>query len=150
MADRISTEHRSWNMSRIGARNTKPERIIRSYLHRSGIRFRLYSKKLPGTPDLVLAKFKTVIFVNGCFWHGHNCKGFKWPRQNREIWRKKINDNINRDKRNYMLLNDLNWRVLTVWECAVRDKKAVDIEDCINRILSWLYSNAAEGNIPGK
>lgn len=120
MADVKSKEARSFNMSRIRGKDTKPEFLIRRWLHRQGYRYRLHVRGLPGKPDLVLPKYKTVIFINGCFWHGHSgCKKFKWPSTNREFWREKITGNINRDKYYYGVLQNLGWNVLIIWECEV-------------------------------
>lgn len=119
--DRVSKEARSRNMSRVRSRDTKPEVKIRSLLHRLGFRFRLYYKSLPGKPDIVLKKYKTVIFVNGCFWHHHeNCPKSKLPETNKDFWEKKISSNVERDRRNKEKLAELGWRVVVIWECQVR------------------------------
>lgn len=107
-------------MSRIKGKDTTPELKVRSFLHSLGFRFRLHKKGLPGKPDIVLPKYKTVIFVNGCFWHHHkNCKKAVWPKTNKEYWKKKINQNIERDKRNMMKLKEKKWRPIIVWECEL-------------------------------
>lgn len=119
--DRISTEARSRNMARVRSRDTKPEVKIRSLLHRLGFRFRLCDKSLPGKPDIVLKKYKTVIFVNGCFWHHHeNCRDSSLPKTNTDFWEKKINSNVERDRRNKEKLIESGWRVLVIWECEIR------------------------------
>jgi DNA mismatch endonuclease (patch repair protein) len=105
--------------------NTRPELIVRSLLHRSGYRFRLHKKNLPGKPDIVLPKYKSVIFVNGCFWHSHGCKDSGTPKSNTGTWRKKLEDTVLRDTRNYSQLEQAGWRVLVVWECELRDKEAL-------------------------
>lgn len=121
MADIKSTESRSYNMSQIKGKNTKPEVQVRKYLFAQGFRYRKNDKRLPGSPDIVLPKYKTVIFVNGCFWHGHTgCKYFVWPENNADFWRKKLQRNIDRDQENYTLLRSLGWNVITVWECELR------------------------------
>lgn len=121
MVDTISPEHRSWNMSRIKGKNTKPELIVRSQLHRMGFRFRLHRKDLPGKPDIVLPKYKTVIFVHGCFWHGHKgCKFFVVPKTRTEFWVNKINTNIRNDKKNHRLLKKMGWKVVVCWECQLK------------------------------
>ena len=108
-------------MSRITNKNTKPEETVRKYLFRHGFRYRKNVSKLPGRPDIVLPKYKTVIFVNGCFWHAHKgCKWFVPPKSNTEFWEKKFAYNIERDKRNYKKLEELGWRVIIVWECEIR------------------------------
>ena len=108
-------------MSRISGKDTKPEVLVRKYLFSKGFRYRKNDVRLPGKPDIVLAKYKTVIFVNGCFWHGHKgCRYFVWPKNNAEFWRSKILGNVERDKKTYCQLNELGWRVLVVWECELK------------------------------
>ena len=120
MADRISPEHRSWNMSRIRGRDTKPEFLLRSLMHRSGFRYRLHDKKLPGKPDIVLPKYKTVIFVNGCYWHRHKgCPEATTPKTNTAFWIKKFEDTVARDARKTSELVERGWRVITIWECEL-------------------------------
>ena len=124
MADVHTPEQRSYNMSQIRGKNTKPEELVRKYLFSQGFRYRKNDPRLPGKPDVVLPKYKTVIFVNGCFWHGHEgCRYFVWPKNNAEFWKNKISGNICRDQKNYNLLIDLGWKVIVVWECEL--KKAV-------------------------
>lgn len=121
--DSLSKEHRSWNMSRIRSTNTKPEMLVRSFLHRNGFRFRLHVKDLPGHPDIVLPKYKTVIEVRGCFWHRHRgCKYATTPSSNTEFWQTKFNQNIKRDRNHAKELNALGWNVIVIWECET-DKK---------------------------
>lgn len=122
MADRISREHRSWNMSRIRGTDTKPELIVRSLLHRMGYRFRLRRKDLPGKPDIVLPKFRTVVFVHGCFWHRHGrCKYAYTPKTRIEFWTTKFRQNVDRDSRVRRELHALGWNSVVVWECELRD-----------------------------
>ena len=124
MADIKTKESRSYNMSRIAGKDTKPEELVRKYLFSKGFRYRKNVRKLPGTPDLVLPKYRTVIFVNGCFWHGHEgCKYFVWPKSNAEFWRQKIETNISRDQRKEAQLRDMGWNVMIVWECELRPPK---------------------------
>lgn len=112
---------RSYNMSQIKGKNTKPEEMVRKYLFAQGFRYRKNDKKLPGTPDIVLPKYKTVIFVNGCFWHGHEgCKYFVWPKSNPNFWKKKIETNISRDMQKIELLQSQGWRVIIIWECELK------------------------------
>ena len=125
MADNHSKEVRSMNMSHIRSKNSKPEELVRKYLFSKGFRYRKNVKMLPGCPDIVLPKYKTVIFVNGCFWHKHDCPRFVWPSSNEDYWRPKIMGNIERDKRNIAELQQLGWTVLTVWECELK-KKVID------------------------
>ena len=118
--DRISPEKRSWNMSRIKSKDTTPERIVRSFLHRNGFRFRLHVKDLPGKPDIVLPKYKTIIEVRGCYWHRHEgCKDATTPSTNTDFWQKKFADNVARDKRTDQELKALGWNVIGVWDCEV-------------------------------
>lgn len=119
--DNRSKEARSRNMSNIPSTNTKPEETVRKYLFSHGFRYRKNVSKLPGKPDIVLPKYKTVVFVNGCFWHGHEeCKYFVPPKTNTDFWNAKFKYNQDRDARNYQKLRDLGWRVLIVWECEIR------------------------------
>jgi|TARA_R100000455_G_C6268405_1_gene123884 DNA mismatch endonuclease (patch repair protein) len=108
-------------MSGIRGKDTKPEMVVRRGLHAMGFRFRLHDRSLPGNPDLVLRKYRTVIFVHGCFWHRHDCRYFKWPATRPEFWRNKILRNVERDEENVAALEAMGWRVLTVWECETRN-----------------------------
>ncbi len=120
MVDTISEERRSWNMSRIRSKNTKPELIVRSLLHRLGFRFRLHVKDLPGKPDIVLPKYKTVIFVHGCFWHRHNdCKNSVIPKSRTKWWLEKLDGNVKRDKKALENLSVLGWKTIVIWECEL-------------------------------
>lgn len=111
-------------MSRISGKDTKPEILVRKYLFSKGFRYRKNDRKLPGSPDIVLSRYRTVIFINGCFWHGHKgCHYFVWPKSNVEFWRKKITTNIDRDLRKVAQLRDLGWNVLVIWECELRPQK---------------------------
>ena len=112
------------NMSHIRSKNTKPEEIVRKYLFSKGLRYRKNVRKLPGCPDIVLKKYKAVIFVNGCFWHKHDCGRFVWPSSNAEYWSKKINRNVERDAQNIALLTEQGWRVLIIWECQLKKNVA--------------------------
>jgi len=120
--DNHSKEARSKNMSRIRSTNSKPEEIVRKYLFSQGFRYRKNVRTLPGCPDIVLPKYKTVIFVNGCFWHKHNCPRFVWPSSNEEYWRPKILKNVERDQVSTALLRDAGWNVIVVWECELKKK----------------------------
>ena len=118
---------RSYNMSRIKGKNTKPEETVRKYLFSQGFRYRKNDKRLPGKPDIVLPKYKTIIFVNGCFWHKHEgCRYFAWPQNNAEFWKEKIESNVVRDKKQYEELQDAGWRVIIVWECELKKKRKSD------------------------
>jgi DNA mismatch endonuclease (patch repair protein) len=120
MTDVLTAEQRRLNMSRIRGRDTKPEMLIRKGLHSRGLRYRLYARDLPGRPDLVFPRFRAVIFVHGCFWHGHDCPLFKLPLTRQAFWEKKIAQNRLRDASNHAALRASGWRVLTVWECCLR------------------------------
>jgi len=121
MTDVFTPEKRSDVMSRIRGRNTKPERVVRSLLHRLGYRFRLHRTDLPGKPDIVLPKYKSVIFVHGCFWHRHkDCKFAYTPKSRTDFWIKKLESNANRDQKIIGELTELGWKVITVWECDLR------------------------------
>lgn len=131
---------RSYNMSRIKGKNTKPEELVRKYLFSQGFRYRKNDKRLPGSPDIVLPKYKTVIFVNGCFWHGHEgCKHFVWPKSNEEFWKNKIETNIARDKKKTQVLEELGWRVIVVWECEL--KKAT-INETVKKLIDELSESS--------
>jgi len=120
------SEQRSRNMSAIKSKNTKPEIAVRKLLHSMGYRFRLHRKDLPGSPDIVLPKYKTVIFVHGCFWHRHeNCKYASTPKTRKEFWENKFNKNIKRDKNNLKELKNLNWKVLVIWECELNSLQEI-------------------------
>ncbi len=122
MADNHTREVRSKNMAHIKSKNTKPEIQVRHYLFSKGFRYRKNVKELPGCPDIVLPKYKTVVFINGCFWHKHDCPRFVWPSSNDEYWKPKILKNVERDKENRKKLEQAGWRVLIVWECQLKRK----------------------------
>ena len=137
MADNHTPEVRSRNMSHIRSTNTSPEEKVRKYLFRQGFRYRKNVSKLPGHPDIVLPKYGAVVFVNGCFWHKHDCPRFVWPSSNREYWVPKIERNVARDARNQQALKDLGWNVLVVWECQLKkDKREETLEELYNQITS--------------
>ena len=136
MADNHSKEVRSMNMSHIRSKNSKPEEQVRKYLFSRGLRYRKNVKKLPGCPDIVLSKYKSVVFVNGCFWHHHDCGRFVWPSSNVEYWHNKINRNVERDAQNTVLLSEQGWKVLTIWECQLKKKVAEEnLQLLYNRII---------------
>lgn len=124
MADTLTPEQRHRCMAAIKGKDTKPEMVVRRYLHSLGYRYSLHNKKLPGCPDLVLRKYKTVIFIHGCFWHGHEgCKFSRLPKTNVEFWQDKITRNQQRDQKVIKLLREKGWNVITVWECDLRNKE---------------------------
>ena len=136
MADVHSSEIRSFNMSRIRGANTKPEEKVRKYLFSRGFRYKKNDKKLPGKPDIVLPKYRSVIFVNGCFWHMHKgCKYFVWPKSNADFWREKILSNVERDQRQQMALRDLGWNVIIVWECELKKDRFEDTMASIEKAI---------------
>lgn len=138
MADVHSKETRSYNMSRIRSKDTKPEMLVRKFLHKNGFRYRLHVKDMPGKPDIVLPKYKTVIFIHGCFWHGHEgCKYYVVPKTRTEWWLDKINCNINNDTKAEETLKGIGWHIITIWECEL--KKAT-IEVTLTNLLSNLKS----------
>ncbi|MEO6231126.1 MAG: DNA mismatch endonuclease Vsr [Ferruginibacter sp.] len=133
MADVHDKETRSFNMSRIKGKNTKPEMLVRKYLFAKGYRYRLHDKKLPGKPDIVLPKYKTVIFVHGCFWHGHEgCKYYVVPKTNTDWWLNKINGNIANDVKAVKALKKDGWKIITIWECEL---KPAQVEKTLNILL---------------
>lgn len=135
MADRISIEHRSWNMSRVRGENTKPEKLLRSLLHRAGYRFRVNVRELPGKPDIVFRKYRTVIFVDGCFWHRHEgCKKASTPKTRRSFWQGKFRQTIERDQRQSKELKELGWHVLRVWECELEQAPSTVLERMIDQL----------------
>ena len=138
MSDTLTPAQRSYNMSRIRSRNTSPERAVRNALWRKGYRYRLNDKRLPGSPDLVLPKYRAVIFINGCFWHGHRgCTKYTVPKTNEQFWREKVARNIARDELNAQRLDTLAWTVITVWECELSKK---NLDATISRIEADLQA----------
>jgi len=126
MTDKLSKDQRSRLMAKVRNKNTKPEMLVRKALFGYGFRYRLHVKSLPGTPDIVLPKYKTVIFVNGCFWHAHlGCRRAKLPESNRAFWEEKIHHNVERDKKTNQELEIKSWKVITVWECETKDMSAL-------------------------
>ena len=135
MTDTHSKEVRSRNMSHIRSKDTKPEVTVRKYLFSKGFRYRKNVKTLPGCPDIVLPKYKTVIFVNGCFWHKHDCPRFVWPSSNEDYWREKIIRNVKRDGDNYEQLEASGWNIYVVWECQL---KKIDFDDTMDKLIAFL------------
>ena len=139
-SDVHSPETRSYNMSRIRSKNTKPEKLLRSLLHREGFRFRIHDARLPGKPDIVLPKYKTVIFVNGCFWHRHEgCKYTTTPATRRDFWEEKFSGTVQRDRIKQQQLEQMGWSVFTVWECEIKqdaDQVLKYLTDALHRKVS--------------
>lgn len=138
MADNHSKEVRSMNMSHIRSKDNKPEEIVRKFLFSQGYRYRKNVRSLPGCPDIVLPKYHTVIFVNGCFWHKHDCPRFVWPSSNQEYWKAKILGNVERDKWNSELLRKAGWKVIIVWECELKKKYR---EETFRRLIFNIQSS---------
>lgn len=147
--DTLTPEQRRYNMSRIHGKDTVPEMRISRLLWNSGYRYRLHRKDLPGKPDLVFTKYHAVIFVHGCFWHRHGCKYTSTPATRKEFWEAKFQGNISRDKRNINALLETSWRVLLVWECALRGK-ADDMESVLDQVTAFLHSDRPFYEIPAK
>lgn len=142
MADIFSKAKRSEIMSKISGKETKPEVLVRKFLFAEGFRYRKNDKRFPGKPDIVLPKYRTVIFVNGCFWHGHkNCKKAALPNTRREFWEQKISSNISRDKRNLKLLRQDGWHIMTVWQCRLRNQQ--ETERTVQKLAVLLKSRSA-------
>lgn len=136
MADNHTKEVRSRNMSHIRSTNTKLEEKVRKYLFSKGFRYRKNVRKLPGCPDIVLPKYHTVIFVNGCFWHKHDCPRFVWPSSNEDYWIPKITRNVERDLKNHQILREQGWRVVVVWECELKEKCFQGAMDKLVQVIS--------------
>lgn len=141
-------EQRRLNMSRIRSRNTKPELAIRSILHQNGYRFRLHSMDLPGKPDIVLPRYRAVVFVHGCFWHRHECHLFRWPRTRAAFWKKKINKNFENDCKSTQELLSAGWRVCTIWECSLKGRLR-DVDGSTKRVMQWLASSRKRLEVRG-
>ncbi|WP_313164661.1 very short patch repair endonuclease [Sedimentibacter sp.] len=142
MADVHSSETRSYNMSQIKAKNTKPEVIVRKFLFSKGLRYRKNDKRLPGHPDIVLPKYRTVIFVNGCFWHMHDCPYFVLPKTNTSFWEAKLKKNKERDNLIIDQLKSRHWRVIIIWECELKSKKRLNtLENLYKEIISQQLPN---------
>lgn len=140
MADIVDRETRSRMMSGIRGQNTRPEILVRSFLHRNGFRFRLHVKQMKGTPDIVLPRYGAVIFVHGCFWHGHDCPLFKWPKSREEFWKNKISRNQMNDRLVVEALQNQGWRICTIWECTLR--KRHDSDMLLRQVVDWLRGDS--------
>lgn len=149
MADIVAPEVRSRMMAGIRGKDTKPELIIRSGLHRAGFRFRLHDGNLPGRPDLVFRRYNAVIFVHGCFWHGHDCHLFKMPSTRTEFWKAKIERNKAADTDAEDVLCHSQWRVGIVWECSLKGRKKLDLAEVVDRCSTWLRQDAVRLEIEG-
>ncbi len=142
--DVLTPEQRRYNMQCVKGRDTKPEMLLRRGLHARGFRYRLHCSSLPGKPDLIFPKFQAVIFAHGCFWHGHGCHLFKWPVSRRDFWRKKIEGTQTRDHLTIEALRRKSWRILVVWECALRGPIRPPLEELLNEIETFLTHSRQE------
>ncbi len=142
-------EQRSHNMRQIRARDTKPELIIRKALHKRGFRYRLHGPQLPGRPDLVFRQFKAVIFVHGCFWHGHDCPKFRLPATRSSFWDRKIVKNRARDELVAEMVAEQGWRSLVIWECAIAGTARIPLDNLTDLTAAFLYGSAATQSVVG-
>lgn len=147
MTDIVDQKTRSRMMSGIRGKNTQPEITIRKALHANGFRYLLHNKKLPGKPDLTFTKYKAVVFIHGCFWHGHTCRYFKIPQTRTAFWQDKINGNRQRDAKQLVQLHHAGWRSLIIWECAVRKNNKFSKEKLIDCISNWLIIGSSDAQI---
>jgi DNA mismatch endonuclease (patch repair protein) len=141
---------RSRNMAAVRARDTKPELMIRKALHRAGLRYRLNARDLPGRPDIVLPRYRAVVFVHGCFWHRHECDLFRWPESRTEFWREKLDANAARDVKAADALEEAGWRQAVIWECALKGRKKRDFQDTMQRLIAWIRSHEQMITIGGE
>lgn len=148
MTDVHNTATRSRNMAAIKGKNSKPEMIVRRGLHKAGFRYRLHAAELPGKPDLVFPKYKAVIFIQGCFWHQHQCSMFHWPKSRTQWWVKKISANRSHDEAVQDKLRELGWRVLLVWECALKGKAKYSSEQWLELVTLWLREGNSFNELP--
>ncbi len=150
LTDTVTVAKRSEVMSRVGSKDTKPELLIRKGLHARGFRYRLHVKDLPGKPDLVFPRYRSVIQINGCFWHGHSCPRCRIPKSNTEYWNGKIAKNIQRDVLIRQSLHDEGWRVLTIWECALSGREKLKLNHVLALASAWLLSTNSICEIRGR
>lgn len=150
MVDVVPADVRSRMMSGIRGKNTRPEMLIRKGLFALGLRYRVHGKGLPGRPDLVFHKYKSVVFVDGCFWHGHDCPLFKWPSSNVDFWRNKILRNRELDRVNSKSLKSQGWRIFRIWECALKGPSKRPLEEVVTRTASWIRTGAPSNELRGR
>lgn len=150
MVDIVSPKKRSQMMSGIRGKDTKPEMLIRKNLHLLGFRYNLHNNRLPGKPDIVFPKYRAIVFVNGCFWHQHDCHLFKWPSTRKAFWQEKITRTRQRDEENLISLEASNWRVMIVWECALKGRTKLPLDCITSDIANWLCSEEGRSEIMGK
>jgi DNA mismatch endonuclease (patch repair protein) len=149
MTDIVDVKTRSRMMAGIRGRNTRPEMILRRGLHRLGFRYKLHSRELPGKPDMVFPKYRAIILVNGCFWHKHDCHLFRWPASRTEFWKEKITMNTLRDARNLAVYQEKKWRVLIVWECALKGKLKLPFNELLHTTANWLQFDDQNSEVYG-
>jgi len=149
MADIVSPSVRSRMMSGIRGKNTRPEILVRKALHALGYRYRLHDKMLPGKPDIVLRKYNAVIFIHGCFWHGHDCHLFKWPKTREDFWKEKIEGNRENDRKIREKLFDKGWRILEIWECSLKGRTSRSLYEVISQVDEWLKGSPGFEEIRG-
>jgi DNA mismatch endonuclease (patch repair protein) len=150
LADVHDVATRSRNMAAITGSHTKPELQVRKALHAAGLRYRLHARDLPGKPDLVFPRHRAVIFINGCFWHHHDCHLFKWPATREDFWREKIGRNVVNDARVVASLRQAGWRIATVWECALKGRTRMDAPEAMQRLAAWVRSDQTTLTIRGE
>lgn len=143
MPDVLTPEQRRLNMSRVRGRDTKPEMLIRRGLHARGLRYRLHDRKLPGRPDLVFPKYRTAVFIHGCFWHAHGCALSKLPTTRQEFWKRKLDGNAARDRKAIQALLAQQWRVLVIWECALRGSESTPLSELVAQAESFIRSGTS-------
>jgi DNA mismatch endonuclease (patch repair protein) len=148
--DIVDRATRSMIMAGIKNKDTKGELLVRKALHALGFRYQLHRRDLPGKPDLVFPRFRAVIFINGCFWHAHDCHLFKWPLSRAQFWREKINSNKARDLNNYAQCTALGWKVLVIWECSLKGKTKRKFNEVIYTTQNWLLYDSQNAEIAGK
>lgn len=136
-------------MSGIRGKNTRPELLVRKALHAAGFRYRLHERTLPGKPDMVFPRYRAVVFIHGCFWHGHDCHLFRMPSTRTEFWQDKLEGNVTRDRQAVIRLRDIGWRVGTVWECALKGREKLQINDIATTLAVWLRGETPELEIRG-
>lgn len=137
-------------MAAVRARDTKPELLIRKALHAAGFRYRLNARDLPGRPDIVLPRYRAVVFVHGCFWHRHECDLFRWPESRPEFWREKLDANAARDRKAVEALRETGWRQAVIWECALKGRKKRDFQATMQRLIGWIQSDRKAMTIGGE
>jgi DNA mismatch endonuclease, patch repair protein len=147
--DVLTPEPRQLNMSRIRGKDTKPEMILREGLHQAGLRFRLHARELPGRPDLIFPRYHAAVLIHGCFWHGHDCPMFKLPRTRTEFWAGKIAGNRARDRQNEAALSRQGWRIMTVWECALKGSARLRLCDVIAACNDFIRGSCAQVELKG-